>query len=224
MSSATQIVAIDGPAGAGKSSVAREVARRLDFLFLDTGAMYRAATWRAVHQGMDLDDGPALAESTRAMDLVLRETDSGQEVWVDGENVAAYIRAPEITRLVYKLDQNSEVRQCLVALQRRIGEAQPTVAEGRDIGSVVFPRARCKIYMDASIEVRAERRARQLVEKGAQVDLATLTAEIRERDEKSMTRADSPLVKAEDAVVLDTSGLTFDAVVEAVLSLARERM
>lgn len=222
MSNATQIVAIDGPAGAGKSSVAKAVAQRLGYLFLDTGAMYRAATWRAMHLGIDLDDGEALAASTQAMDLVLRETDHGQEVLVDGEDVARAIRAPEVTRLIYKLDQNSAVRRHLVALQRRIGEGQPTVAEGRDIGTVVFPRAKCKIFMVASLEARTERRARQLAEKGSEVDREALRREIHERDEQSSNRADSPLRQADDAVLLDTSDMTHEQVVEAVVRMASE--
>lgn len=222
MSNATHVVAIDGPAGAGKSSVAKTVARRLGYLFLDTGAMYRAATWRAMHHGIDLDDGEALAASTRAMDLVLRETDAGQEVMVDGRDVSREIRTPEVTRLIYKLDQNSEVRRHLVELQRRIGEGQPTVAEGRDIGTVVFPKARSKIFMVASLEARTERRALQLAEKGAEVDREALRREIHERDEQSRNRADSPLRQADDAILLDTSDMSFEQVVEEVVRLASE--
>ncbi|MCF6286909.1 MAG: (d)CMP kinase, partial [Candidatus Hydrogenedentes bacterium] len=141
ISEATQIVAIDGPAGAGKSTTAKEVAKRLNFAFLDTGAMYRAATWWAVDQGVDLDDGVALAAHTARMDLDIQESAQGQTVTVNGTDVSQEIRKPEITKLIYKLDQNSEIRQQLVALQRRFGEKQPTVAEGRDIGTVVFPKA-----------------------------------------------------------------------------------
>ncbi len=222
MSDATQIIAIDGPAGAGKSSVARAVAQRLGYLFLDTGAMYRAATWRAMHHGIDLDDGEALAVGTRAMELILRETDHGQEVIVDGTDVTRAIRTPEVTRLIYKLDQNSAVRRHLVALQRRMGERQPTVAEGRDIGTVVFPRARCKIFLVASLDARIERRARQLAGKGVEVDRAALRKEIHDRDEQSRNRADSPLRQADDAVLLDTSDMTYEAVVEEVVRMASE--
>lgn len=224
MSEVTQIVAIDGPVGAGKSAVAKEVARRLGFAFMDTGAMYRAATWRAVHLGIDLDDGPALEASTRVMDLQIRESESGQTVTVDGEDISFAIRTPEITNLIYKLDQNSGVRRCLVEVQRRFGEQQPTVAEGRDIGTVVFPNAKCKIYLDASIAVRAQRRAKQLAEKGIDFDMAQLEKEIADRDHKSMTRADSPLRQADDAVRVDTSGLTLEEVVARLVQIARERL
>ena len=224
MSEAVEIVAIDGPVGAGKSSVARAVARRLGFAFLDTGAMYRAATWRAVHLGISLDDPRALSESTRAMELEMREIGDKQEVRVDGHDVTEAIRGKEVTRLIYKLDQNSDVRRRLVDLQRRFGEARPTVAEGRDIGTVVFPKAKCKIYLDASIDVRAQRRAAQLADMGMPCNLEDLRKEIAERDHKTMTRADSPLRQAEDAVRVDTSGLSFDEVVDCLVNLARERL
>ncbi len=224
MSGATQIVAIDGPAGAGKSTVARRVAAALGFSFLDTGAMYRAATWRALRHGMDLDDAAALEASTREMRLEMTETESGQRVLVDGEEVTAAIRTPEVTRLIYKLDQNSAVRRTLVELQRRFGETRPTVAEGRDIGTVVFPMAKCKIYLDASLECRARRRAAELEAGGTPVDFDRLLTEIRERDEKSMRRADSPLRRADDAVLVDTTNLAADEVVARIAAIARARL
>ncbi len=224
MSEATQIVAIDGPAGAGKSTVARRVAERLGFAFLDTGAMYRAATWRALKHAVDLDDAQALAASTDAMNLVMAETAGGQCVTVDGEDATRAIRTPEVTGLIYKLDQNSAVRRTLVELQRRFGERQPTVAEGRDIGTVVFPKAKCKIFLDASLECRTRRRAEELERAGRPVDLEKLRADIHERDEKSRNRADSPLRRAEDAVFVDTSDLSIDDVVTGLVRLARERL
>jgi cytidylate kinase len=222
MSEAIQIVAIDGPAGAGKSTTAKHVARILGFAFLDTGAMYRAATWWALDQGINLDDPEALAANTAKMTLAIEETDGGQVVRVNGVDVSDAIRTPAITNLIYKLDQNSSVRAQLVALQRRFGEQQPTVAEGRDIGTVVFPMARCKIFLDASLDARTERRARQLLEKGAPVDREKLRADLHERDEQSRNRADSPLRQADDAVLLDTTTLSFDEAVDEIVSLARK--
>lgn len=224
MSEATQIVAIDGPAGAGKSTVARNVAEALGFAYLDTGAMYRAATWRAMHHRVDLDDPSALADSTQAMQLDMREEEGVLRVFVDGEEVTRAIRTPEVTRLIYKLDQNPEVRRRLVEVQRQFGEGQPTVAEGRDIGTVVFPKARCKIYLEADLEERARRRARQLGENGIEADVAKLAEEIHERDEKSKMRADSPLRQAEDAVLVDTTGMSPAQVVQTLVDLAREHL
>jgi cytidylate kinase len=224
MTQPTQIVAIDGPAGAGKSTVARRVAAILGFAFLDTGAMYRAATWWAVHKAVDLEDSAALAENTGRMQLLLDETPSGQRVLVNSTDITDAIRTPEITRLIYRLDQIPAVREQLVELQRAFGARQPTVAEGRDMGTVVFPGARCKIYLDASLDERTRRRARDLREKGYEVDETALRREIHERDEQGMTRATSPLRPADDAVRVDTSELSQDEVVERIVQLARERL
>lgn len=220
----TLIVAIDGPAGAGKSTVSRRTARELGFAFLDTGAMYRAATWRAMTRDICLDDPEAVTRSTQAMQLDMAETGDGLRVMVDGADVSEAIRTPEVTRNIHRLDQTPGVRRHLVSLQRSFGCRRPTVAEGRDIGTVVFPMARCKIYLDASIACRAERRARDLEARGIAVDRAALMAEIRERDEKNMTRADSPLRRAEDAVLVDTTHMSFEQVVARLVELARERL
>jgi len=222
--SITNVVAIDGPAGAGKSTVARRVAAALGYSFLDTGAMYRAATWWALEQGIDLADGPALAASTRNMKLDLREEDGAQKVIVNGHDITRAIRTPEVTRQICHLDSNREVRAHLVDLQRAVGAQRPVVAEGRDMGTVVFPKAKCKIYMDASLDERARRRAVELAAKGIDVDFDSIREDIRVRDEKTMTRAESPLRKADDAVLLDTTGLTFDEVVEKAVAIAREKL
>jgi len=190
------VVAIDGPAGAGKSTVARRVAEVLGYAFLDTGAMYRAATWWALNEGIDWDDPAALAASTRAMVFDLSEENGAQRVTVNGRDVSAAIRSPEITRLIHKLDGIRAVRAHLVDLQRTFAAKGPTVAEGRDIGTVVFPKAKCKVYMDASLEQRTRRRAAELAARGVAVDVDDLREEIRVRDEKNMTRGESPLRRA----------------------------
>lgn len=224
MSEATQIVAIDGPAGAGKSTVARRAAQELGISFLDTGAMYRAATWYALDRGVDLDDATSLTANTLAMPLTLVEEPEGLRVLVGDTDVTKAIRTPEVTRLIYKLDEIPAVRAHLVSLQRKYGESAPHVAEGRDIGTVVFPHAACKIYMDASPEERARRRAEELRAKGEDVDEATLAEEIRRRDMRAMQREHAPLRRAEDAILLDTTRLSLDEVVHRVVALARERL
>jgi CMP/dCMP kinase len=220
----TQIVAIDGPAGAGKSSVSRQVAKELGFAFLDTGAMYRAATWRALRDDIPLSNQEALVASTVDMALELEETPEGLCVHVDGQDVTDAIRSPEVTRQIWRLDQIPGVRRRLVELQRRFGCRRPTVAEGRDIGTVVFPSARCKIYLDASLHCRARRRAAELEAKGLDVNITELIQEIGERDAQSMNREDSPLRRAEDAVLVDTTDMTYDQVVARLVQLARERL
>jgi cytidylate kinase len=223
MQDATDIIAIDGPAGAGKSTIAREVARALGYAYLDTGAMYRAATWWAMIRNVDLDDANAIARATRAMRLELRDSPRGTEVFVDGHDITAAIRTPEVTRCIAKLDHNPAVRAHLVELQRQIGRQRPTVCEGRDIGTVVLPKAKCKIYLDASIEERARRRAREFQQKGIAYDPAALLEEIRIRDEKDKTRGVAPLRKAEDAVAIDTTGMTPQEVVDTIVRIAREK-
>jgi len=217
----TDIVAIDGPAGAGKSTVARRVADRLGFAFLDTGAMYRAATWRAMARGIRFDDPAAVAESTRAMRLDMVDENGAKKIYVDGEEVTDAIRSPEVTRQIYRLDENAEVRAHLVALQRAVGAVRPTVAEGRDIGTIVFPKAKCKVFMDASIDERARRRAAELAAKSVPVNMEVLREEIRVRDEKNRTRVIAPLRRAEDAVLIDTTTMTIDEVVDKIVDLAR---
>lgn len=221
MSDATNIIAIDGPPGAGKSSVGREVARRMGYQFLDTGAMYRAATWWAMHNGIDLDDPTATTASTRAMPLQMHDESGRLRVVVDGHDISEAIRSQDVTHNIYKLDQVPEVREHLVELQRRIGAQGPTVCEGRDMGTVVFPNAKCKIYLDASLDARTLRRQKELEAKGQQVDFDTLRAQIHERGEMSRTRKVAPLRPADDAVFLDTSDKTFEEVVTEIIRLAR---
>jgi cytidylate kinase len=220
----TDVVAIDGPAGAGKSTVARHAAKALDFQFLDTGAMYRAATWRALAQGIDLEDEGALIRSTREMRLELEDGAAGYRVVVDGQDVSGAIRLPEVTRQIYRLDQVAGVRAVLVDLQRVVGASRPTVAEGRDMGTVVFPRAKCKVFLIAALAARAHRRALEMQQKGMAVDVAQVQEEIALRDQLNETRAVAPLRKAADAVEIDTTDLSIAAVVEQVVWLARANL
>lgn len=221
LDSLADIVAIDGPAGAGKSTVAREAARRLGMRFLDTGAMYRAATWWAMHSHVNLRDADALAESTRAMPLELIERDGSLVVRVGGTDVSQAIRTPEVTRSIRHLDGVPDVRAHLVHLQREFAAKGPTVAEGRDMGTVVFPKARCKIFLDASIGERARRRALELEAKGHAIDPVALEAEIAARDDNDRNRAVAPLRPAPDAILVDTTGKSLDAVIAEIVTLAR---
>lgn len=222
--SMVNVVAIDGPAGVGKSAVARRVAQALGLALLDTGAMYRAATWWAMRQGVDFNDPDALARATETMPLRLEETPDGLRVYVNDEDISNAIRGHEVTERIRMLDAIPRVRAHLVALQRRYGAQRPCVVEGRDIGTVVFPRAKCKIFLDASIEARTERRARQLEAAGENVDRTTLRDAIARRDESDRTRALAPLRPAPDAWILDTTHRTLDEVVEAIVQRARETL
>jgi cytidylate kinase len=224
MSAATQIVAIDGPAGTGKSSAARALAKRLGFRFLDTGAMYRAATWRALRDHIDWDDRDALVRSTQEMKLELRDEGGGFRVFVDGEEVTNAIRTTEVTKAIFRLDQIPEVREHLVALQRAYGEAGPTVAEGRDMGTIVFPQAGCKIFLDAAPEERARRRVEQMRRSGMEADPAVVLHEILERDMATRKRKLAPLRRAKGAAMVDTTDMTFEQVLDRLTEIARETL
>lgn len=217
------VVAIDGPAGAGKSSAARAAAARLGMAFLDSGAMYRAATWRAMNAGFELTDTKALADSTHAMVLELVPEPHGLRVRVDGRDVTNEIRSPEVTRNIRYLDGIAAVRGRLVELQREFAARGPTVAEGRDMGTVVFPKARCKIFLDASVDERARRRKLELESGGRSVDMQSLREEIAERDHNDRSRRIAPLRPAEDAVHVDTTGMDLERVVDEIVRLAKAR-
>ena len=221
MGAITDIIAIDGPAGAGKSTVARSVADALEYAFLDTGAMYRAATWWVLRRNVDLNDPQAIEDAVRALPLEMREEEGRSRVWVGEHEVTDDIRTSTITDNIWRVDEVPGVRRHLVELQRAFGAQQPTVAEGRDMGTVVFPDARCKIYLDADPEVRARRRTEELHARGQEADYETILAAIRERDHRGMTRADSPLRPAPDAVRIDTTGMSLKEAVDAIVREAR---
>lgn len=212
------ILAIDGPAGAGKSTVAKELARELGLTFLDTGAMYRAVTWIVLERGIDPHDEVACAAVSRSMRI---DFDPTGRVRVDGRAGEPRIRDDDVTRAVSHVSAHPAVRRVVVPMQREEARRRNgVVAEGRDVGTVVFPAADFKFYLDASAEVRAERRAKEI---GAPERYGEILLAIRERDRLDMTRADSPLVRADDAILVEADQMDAAAVVRAMLGRVRAR-
>lgn len=225
-SSPTEVVAIDGPSGAGKSTVARALAQRLGFAFLDTGAMYRAITWRFLERGCAPAECAGEADGGQArMQSVLADTEltlKSGGVFVDDRDVTAHLRTREVESQVSAVSALSFVRAAMRDLQRRIAIAGPVVAEGRDMGSVVFPQARWKVYLDAAPSERARRRSQDFASQGRQVAEAEVLDEILVRDRLDSTRQDAPLQQAPDAWYVDTTGLTLDDVVDRLLAFVKD--
>jgi cytidylate kinase len=216
---------IDGPSGSGKGTVSRAAARALGWALLDSGALYRLVALAGRQGGVDLGDGPALAQLAERLDLKFgTDAAGGQAVWLDGREVSAAIRTEGAGNDASKVAALPAVRAALLERQRRFAQPPGLVADGRDMGTVVFPRAEVKIFLTASAAERALRRHKQLKEQGVAATLAALSQEIGERDLRDMNRAASPLVPSADAVLLDTTGMSVDAVVERVLGVARGRL
>jgi CMP/dCMP kinase len=215
------IVAIDGPAGAGKSTIAKRVARKLGYVYINTGAMYRAVALWALRLGTDLSDMHRLEQLAKEARIELPPNSS--RVLLNGEDVTDAVREPKVSAAASKVSAVPGVRRALLGLQRSIAEENSVVMEGRDIGSVVFPAAQVKIFLDADPQERAHRRTKELQQTGEQVSQADVAHEMKARDERDRKRAEAPLVQAPDAQLVDTTGLTLDQVEEAVLKIVRAR-
>lgn len=216
-------IAIDGPSGAGKSSLAKALAKDLGYVYVDTGAMYRSIGLYAVRAGADPHDADAVAALLPGIKLDIRLLDGTQHVYLNGEDVSTAIRAENIGMAASAVAAHPAVRTFLLDTQRGLAESQNILMDGRDIGTVILPDAPVKIFLTASSESRAERRYKELIEKGQQVTMESVLHDINERDRQDMNRAIAPLRQAEDAVLLDTSALTLDESIEAVLRIIREK-
>ena len=212
------IIAIDGPAGAGKSTVARIIAQKLGFLYIDTGAMYRALTLKALERKIDAKDIPALIEMVRSTNIDLTNNQDGSlKIFLDGQDVSGPIRQPRITRLVSDIAKIKGVREIMLGWQRKFGKLRDSVLDGRDIGTVVFPDADKKFYIDAEFSVRVRRRYKELKELNQGVTLEDIEKDLRNRDNIDSTREFAPLKKADDAIYIDTTELTIEEAVDKVL-------
>ena len=216
------VVAIDGPAGAGKSTIAKLAAEKLGYAYIDTGAMYRSVAWKFLQTGKAFDED-FISGLSKTMLIDFKPEAKINRVFVDGTEVTDAIRTPEVTAIVSRVAAIGAVREAMVDQQRRMGEAGGVLMDGRDIGTVVFPNAQLKIFLTASVEERARRRYAEMVAKGQQVDLQQLQADIAERDKQDSERAISPLRQAEDALLLDTSDMGISEVTDRVLQLVQER-
>lgn len=221
-------IAIDGPAGAGKSTVAKRVADTLGYLYIDTGAMYRAATWVALEQRADLDNHEQVVRLVEMAQIELLPPDESSQgrvrVYVNGADVSFIVRSRIITRFVSPIAAIAGVRKILVEKQKRLASTGGVVMDGRDIGTVVLPHAELKVFLTASPEIRAKRRLRDMIEMGQTADLETIIADIKQRDYIDSTRETSPLKQAEDAVLIDTDNYTLDEVCQKVLELSRAKI
>ena len=223
------VVAIDGPSGAGKSTVARAVAERLGYLYVDSGAMYRAVGLAALEQGLDPHDAEKVAACARPLEISLEKApagapEAGARVRVDGRDVTEAIRQPRVAQAASVVATIPAVRELLVAQQQHIGAGGGIVMEGRDIGSVVFPRAELKVFVTASVEERARRRYAQQREQGIESSLERTRQEVVERDQRDATRQVSPLVQAPDAVYLESTAMTTEEVVDVIVRLAEKKV
>lgn len=220
------VIAIDGYSGCGKSSTAKAVAKILGYTYIDSGAMYRAATLYFLQRQVDLSDGESIDKALKHIEISFHtDPETGfQETYLNGKNVEQEIRSMEVSDFVSEVSKIKEVRKELVSQQQQLGKAKGVAMDGRDIGTVVFPDAELKVFMTADLEIRARRRQKELIDKGQEVTLEEIIRNLAERDKIDSTRAESPLFRAEDAVEVDTSYLDFDDQVKKIVELANEKI
>lgn len=217
------IIAIDGPSGAGKSTLSKLLAQQLNYIHLDTGAMYRCVAFAAMEQGIDPDDQERLGALAQQLKIDFVPSPTGDRVLLDGTDVSTAIRTPEVSLLTSRISAAPQVRKALVALQRRLGETGGVVLEGRDIGTVVFPQAQVKFFLSATAAERGQRRYAELVAKGVTVSLQQTISEVIARDLADSEREHAPLLQADDAVVIDSTNLNIDEVLAAMVEVVRLR-
>lgn len=216
-------IAIDGPAGAGKSTIAKMIAKRRELIYVDTGAMYRAMALHLIRKGINPEETERISEECINADITIRYENKEQIVYLNGENVNAFLRTEEVGNMASKSSVNPKVREKLVSLQQRLAATSRIIMDGRDIGTVVLPNADVKIYLTASTVVRAKRRFDELVAKGETPDFDSIEADIKERDFRDMNRDISPLKQAKDAILVDTSEMTIDEVVNKIIEISEEK-
>lgn len=217
-------IAVDGPAGAGKSTIAKKIAKQMGCIYVDTGAMYRAMALFMIRNGISAGDSELISGKCREADITIRYENGEQVVFLNGENVNGLIRTEEVGKMASSSSKNRDVRIKLVELQRKLAESSSVIMDGRDIGTCVLPNATVKIFLTASSAVRAKRRFDELRAKGEDCDYDTIEADIIQRDRQDMTREISPLKQAEDAILVDTSEMTIDEVVEEIIRICKGRI
>ena len=217
-------IAIDGPAGAGKSTIAKRAAKELSFIYVDTGAMYRSIALGLLRGGVDIEDTQALEKTLEQIEVSIGYENHEQQVFLNQENVSGLIRTEEVSRMASAASAKPQVRAKLTELQRSLARREDVLMDGRDIGTMILPDAQLKIYLTASVHTRALRRYKELIERGEDCSLEDIEKDIEERDYRDMHRETAPLCQAEDAVLIDSSEMTIDEVVERIISLAKSRM
>lgn len=216
-------VAIDGPAGAGKSTIAKLAAKQMGYIYVDTGAMYRALAVHFLNQGIDREDGERIVRAVQNADVTIQYEEGVQQVYLNGENVTAKLRKEEVGNMASASSAIPQVREKLLALQRNLAAKYDVIMDGRDIGTCILPDAQVKIYLTASVKTRAKRRYDELTAKGISCSLELIERDIEERDFRDMTRKTAPLRRAEDAVLIDSSDMTIDDVVEKIVALCEKK-